>query len=158
MSVIANIKNLVLNFDDYKKRVGESALSRLEKEQKQRIFERGECKDGSKISSIRKARRRNQGEDYSVGHSKTRRRKGRQVDNVDLFLTGRHSQSLIVGEDSNGNPAYGFKDKRNREIAEGHTEYRRKDIYGSSNEELELVIKTVVAETRAILREIFNRA
>lgn len=135
-------------------RIGASALSRHKIDQAQRIFERGECANGTQISSRRKARQPLEG-DYSRQHGKERRRKGRQTNYVDLELTGRHRNSLIVGEDSNGNPAYGFSDERQRKIAEGHTNYRKKDIYGSSEDELSNIKKTAVAEARAILRQAF---
>lgn len=155
MALLANIKKLIKDIPQLNVRVGAVALQRGEALQKQRIFSDGQCTDGASISSRRQALPPNDG-DYSASHGRKRRDSGRQTGYVDLELTGRHRRNMVVGEDSSGNAAYGFLDSGQKEIAEGHTEYRRKDIYPFSESELREVTKAAVTEVRTWVKEIFN--
>lgn len=105
-----------------------------------RIFLEGKATDGSLITS--KVKAKNPVGAYSKGHARERRRrrKGRGprfIDKVDLFLTGKLRDSIIVDD------GIAFKDDKQRKLAGYHEEYRKQDIFKLSEEEIELVRESV---------------
>ncbi len=148
--MLAKIKGLPNAMPGIIDRVSKVALERVRIAEIQRIFEEGKCRDGAAIDSRRKARKPREG-NYSRSHGRRRKERGRGTDRVNLDYTGTHRNSLIVGE-SGGDIVYGFSDQEQRLIAEGHEAYRRKDIYGVSDNALELAKKSALAEIRFLIK------
>lgn len=157
MAAEEKIKAIKDNFQEFVDAVSVSTLNRILAVENQRIFEDGLCTDGQLINSRRKASVLDPvDKQYSDGHARERRSRGRQTKYIDLELSGRHRRSIIVGESPEGDYSMGFQDERNRKIAEGHTEYRKKQIYATSETALEQGRKTAIIAARKWLRTQLN--
>ena len=121
-------------------RVQLSAMKRAEGELKLRVFTNGEAADGSKLGPYK-----------SEQHKRKRAQRGRQTANKDLNLEGDLFRSVITGE-QNGKAVLGIATNKQRLIAEGQEDQIGKRIFALSDDEVDLVFKTIQAEVNALLR------
>jgi len=102
----------------------------------ERVFDDGLASDGDTIDSIVQASTAVIAA-YADAYTKKRLSDGLQVNYIDLKYTGQFRESLTSGEDEDGNITVGFADQRGQELRRFHEEYRQKDIFIPTEEEVE---------------------
>lgn len=103
-----------------------------------RVHDEGLASDEQPIASDVRAQTSFEGGDYSQGHGKKRSRRGLQTAFIDLLYEGNLRASLITGE-FNNKITIGFANEAAGRLAGYHEEYRQKEIYAPTENELELL-------------------
>lgn len=167
-----------------KERILTTAAFSVLAEMQDRIFDRGEAADGSKIGAYssdetwikipitgvsnsklkkkgkpkgkpKKSKETKETMYFKNGYSQFRKTVGRQNKNVDLSLTGSLSASIIVGK-KNDSIVIGIASEDNVEKAEGNEKRYSKTIFALSNEEKLLFLRIINREIEKINRKIFG--
>ncbi len=120
------------------------ALKGIEAEYKERLFEDGLSTNGSKIGK------------YVSNWKKKRAQKGRQTGFVDQNFNSDNQRSIQVGKASGSN-VMGFLTDKQRLIAEGAENYRKKDIYVVSEKEIDFGIEQGTEEILKIWKDGFDK-
>jgi len=123
-----------------------------------RIFNEGKATDNSLIGQPPIAIKLHSGGVYSESHGNERQEQGRRTDLKDLQFTGRLFNSIIVGEDNNGNPEIGFDDSFRREIAEYQEEQTSKTIFKLGDSEIESLESALQAGIKASIEKCLKQA
>jgi len=124
----------------------------LQELMEERIFERGEATDGDIINSVITAQKLYNGGPYSEGHGFSRDAAGLQTGLIDLQFTGALRAALTVGEFDN-KVAIGFSSERTGLLATYHEEYRQKEIFLPTDNEVELTAEFMTEGLAEYLKE-----
>ncbi len=139
--IIQKLNRLTKTLVNGKSRIEVGALVATSGVYKKRIFNRAQATDGSDIGSYK-----------SKSYKAKRKSRGRQTSKKDLFFEGDLFRSIQVGRSGSEN-VIGYLRNQERRIARFQEQQTRKDIFGISKNEVNVLRKAYV---KLYKKEIIN--
>jgi hypothetical protein len=140
-----------LKEDNLEEKIIESATY-LNELMQERIFEQGLASDEDTIASIVRADPNYEDGDYSEKYGEKRALNDKQTAFIDLLFTGKLRAFMTVGEFDN-KIAIGFLSEEMGLLAGYHEEYRQKDIFAPTPNEIELTGEFLLEGMTEYLKE-----